>query len=136
MKESRNLKNFFAELQRRHVYKTGVAYAVVTWLLIQIATQVFPFFEVPSWAIRMVVILLVLGFPVALVLAWVFDVTPQGIKATPTSATSTSTSRDLNPDEEVAAVKIRSQPEIALLYRPIVHVILLVRDYERHCRQE
>jgi len=67
-------------LQRRHVYKTGVAYAVVTWLLIQIATQVFPFFEVPSWAIRMVVILLVLGFPVALVLAWAYEITPEGIK--------------------------------------------------------
>jgi hypothetical protein len=62
-----NTGNFFAELKRRNVYKIGVAYAVVSWLLIQIATQVFPFFEVPNWAIRLVVLLLVLGFPVALV---------------------------------------------------------------------
>jgi hypothetical protein len=60
-------RNFFAELKRRNVYKVAVAYAVVSWLLIQIATQVFPFFEVPNWAIRLVVLLLVLGFPVALV---------------------------------------------------------------------
>jgi hypothetical protein len=62
-----NTGNFFAELKQRNVYKVAVAYAVVSWLLIQIATQVFPFFEVPNWAIRLVVLLLVLGFPVALV---------------------------------------------------------------------
>jgi TolB-like protein/Tfp pilus assembly protein PilF len=72
--------NFFAELKRRNVYKVAVAYAVVSWLLIQIATQVFPFFEVPNWAIRVVVLLLVLGFPVALVLSWAFEITPEGIK--------------------------------------------------------
>ena len=75
-----NPRNFFAELKRRNVYKVAVAYAVVSWLLIQIATQVFPFFEVPNWAIRLVVLLLILGFPVALVLSWAFDITPQGIK--------------------------------------------------------
>ena len=73
-------RNFFAELKRRNVYKVAVAYAVVSWLLIQIATQVFPFFEVPNWAIRLVVLLLVLGFPVALVLSWAFEITPEGIK--------------------------------------------------------
>src|SRR4051812_22160161 len=72
--------NFFAELKRRNVYKVAVAYAVVSWLLIQIATQVFPFFEVPNWAVRLVVLLLVLGFPVALVLSWAFEITPEGIK--------------------------------------------------------
>jgi TolB-like protein/Flp pilus assembly protein TadD len=73
------LKNFFAELKRRKVYRVAVAYAIVGWLLIQIATQVFPFFEVPMWAVRLVVILLALGFPVALLLAWAFDLTPSGI---------------------------------------------------------
>jgi TolB-like protein/Flp pilus assembly protein TadD len=72
--------NFFAELKRRNVYKVAVAYAVVSWLLIQIATQVFPFFEVPNWAVRLVVLLLVLGFPVALILSWAFEITPEGIK--------------------------------------------------------
>jgi TolB-like protein/Tfp pilus assembly protein PilF len=72
--------SFFAELKRRNVYKVGVAYAVASWLLIQIATQVFPFFEIPNWAVRLVVLLLALGFPVALVLAWAFEITPEGIK--------------------------------------------------------
>src|SRR6202165_2990285 len=75
-----NLSNFFAELKRRNVYKVAVAYAVVAWLLIQIATQVFPFFEIPNWAVRLVVLLLVIGFPVALILAWAFEITPEGIK--------------------------------------------------------
>jgi TolB-like protein/Tfp pilus assembly protein PilF len=73
-------RNFFAELKRRNVYKVAVAYAVVSWLLIQIATQVFPFFEVPNSAIRLVVLVLVLGFPVALALSWAFEITPEGIK--------------------------------------------------------
>ncbi len=75
-----DLRNFLAELKRRNVYKVAVTYAVVAWLLIQVATQVFPFFEVPNWAVRLVVLLLVLGFPVALVLAWAFEITPDGIK--------------------------------------------------------
>jgi TolB-like protein/Tfp pilus assembly protein PilF len=75
-----NPKNFFGELRRRNVYKVAVAYAVVAWLLIQIATQVFPFFEIPNWAIRLVVLLLIIGFPVALILSWAFEITPEGIK--------------------------------------------------------
>src|SRR6266404_4478811 len=75
-----NPKSFFGELKRRNVYKVAVAYAVVAWLVIQIATQVFPFFEIPNWAVRLVVLLLILGFPVALVLAWAFEITPEGIK--------------------------------------------------------
>src|SRR5207237_3227072 len=72
--------NFFAELKRRNVYKVAVAYAIVAWLLIQVATQVFPFFEIPNWAVRLVVLLLILGFPIALFLAWAFEITPEGIK--------------------------------------------------------
>jgi len=75
-----NSRNFFSELKRRNVYKVAVAYAVVSWLLIQIATQVFPFFEIPNWAVRLVVLLLILGFPVALILSWAFEITPEGIK--------------------------------------------------------
>ncbi len=73
-------KNFFGELKRRNVYKVAIAYAVVAWLLVQIATQVFPFFEIPNWVVRLVVLLLVIGFPVALILAWAFEITPEGIK--------------------------------------------------------
>jgi TolB-like protein/Tfp pilus assembly protein PilF len=74
--------NFFVELRRRSVYKVAVAYAVVAWLLIQVATQTFPFFEIPNWIVRAVIVLLCLGFPVALVCAWAFDLTPEGLKRT------------------------------------------------------
>ncbi|HEX4666163.1 MAG TPA: hypothetical protein VH207_06145, partial [Chthoniobacterales bacterium] len=74
--------NFFAELKRRNVYKVAVAYAVVAWLLIQIATQVFPFFEIPNWAVRLVVLAIVIGFPIALIVAWAFELTPEGLKRT------------------------------------------------------
>jgi TolB-like protein/Flp pilus assembly protein TadD len=73
---------FFAELQRRNVYKVAVAYAVVGWLLIQVATQVFPFLEIPNWVVRLIIALVVIGFPIALVIAWAFETTPQGIKTT------------------------------------------------------
>jgi len=73
-------RNFFAELKRRNVYKGAVAYAVVSWLLIQIATQVFPFFDFPNWAVRLVVLLTIVGFPVAVVFSWAFELTPEGIK--------------------------------------------------------
>jgi len=77
-----NLPRFFAELRRRNVYKVAVAYAIVAWLLIQIATQVFPFFEIPNWAVRLVVLAIMIGFPIAVVLAWAFEMTPEGIKRT------------------------------------------------------
>src|SRR5213595_3122797 len=73
-------RRFLGELQRRNVYRVAITYAVVSWVLIQIATQVFPFFEIPMWAVRLVVLLLVLGFPVALIFAWAFELTPEGIK--------------------------------------------------------
>ena len=74
--------SFFSELKRRNVYKVTIAYAVVSWLLIQVATQVFPFFEIPNWAVRLVVLLLVIGFPIAFILGWAFELTPEGIKRT------------------------------------------------------
>jgi len=77
-----NPNNFFAELKRRNVYKVAIAYAAVAWLLMQIATQVFPFLEIPNWAIRLVIMLIVIGFPIALVIAWAFELTPEGLKRT------------------------------------------------------
>jgi len=77
-----NVRSFFAELKQRNVYKVGIAYALVAWLLMQIASQIFPFFEIPNWAVRFVVLLLIIGFPVALILAWAFDLTPEGLKRT------------------------------------------------------
>ena len=77
-----NSRNFLSELKRRNVYKVAVAYAVVAWLLIQVATQVFPFFEIPNWAVRLVVLAMIAGFPIALIIAWAFELTPEGIKST------------------------------------------------------
>jgi len=75
-------RNFFAELKRRNVYKVAVAYGVVAWLLMQVASQIFPFFDIPNWVVRLVVVLLIIGFPIALIIAWAFEVTPEGIKRT------------------------------------------------------
>src|SRR6266542_2442216 len=77
-----NLMQFFTELKRRNVYKVAIAYGVIAWLLIQIATQTFPFFEIPNWMVRSVIVLLLLGFPIALVIAWAFELTPEGLKRT------------------------------------------------------
>jgi TolB-like protein/Flp pilus assembly protein TadD len=74
--------NFFVELKRRKVYRVAAAYVVVAWVLIQVATQVFPFFEIPNWGVRLVILGLVLGFPAALILSWAYDITPAGIKRT------------------------------------------------------
>src|SRR5438067_3697294 len=80
-----NPKIFFGELKRRNVYKVGVAYAIVAWLLMQVASQIFPFFEIPNWVVRLVILLLVIGFPIALIIAWAFEVTSEGIKRTETA---------------------------------------------------
>ena len=77
-----NPNNFFTELKRRNVYKVAIAYAVVAWLLIQVATQVFPFFEIPNWVVRLVVLVIIVGFPIALIIAWAFELTPEGLKRT------------------------------------------------------
>lgn len=82
LRQMSDQRSFFAELKRRNVYKVGIAYAVVAWLLMQIASQIFPFFEIPNWAVRLVVLLLIIGFPVALIIAWAFELTPEGIKRT------------------------------------------------------
>jgi TolB-like protein/Flp pilus assembly protein TadD len=72
--------SFFAELKRRNVYKVAVAYAVVGWLVIQISSTVLPTFHAPEWVVQTLVVLVALGFPIALVLAWAFELTPEGIK--------------------------------------------------------
>jgi TolB-like protein/tetratricopeptide (TPR) repeat protein len=77
-----NLRSLFAELKRRNVYKVAVAYAIVGWLIVQIATQVFPFLDIPNWIVRLVIALVAIGFPIALVIGWAFELTPEGIKRT------------------------------------------------------
>jgi len=77
--------NFFAELKRRNVYKVAIAYIVAGWALSQGIAQVFPVFDIPNWVIRLIVLFIIIGLPIALVLAWMFELTPQGIKRTETA---------------------------------------------------
>src|SRR5439155_5884645 len=72
--------NFFAELKRRNVYKVAIAYAVVAWLLIQAASIFLPAFNAPQWAMQIVILIVVVGFPIALAFSWAFEITPEGIK--------------------------------------------------------
>src|ERR671931_2198926 len=72
--------SLFTELKRRNVYKVAVAYAVVSWLLIQAASIFFPAFDAPQWAMQIVILVLVVGFPIALAFSWAFEITPEGIK--------------------------------------------------------
>src|SRR5919197_241168 len=84
--------NFLAELKRRNVYKVAVAYAVVAWLLIQAASILFPTFDAPPWVMKVLVAVIVIGFPLALILSWAFEITPEGIKR----------EEDVSPNDSVA----------------------------------
>jgi TolB-like protein len=114
-----NPRNFFAELKRRHVYRVAIAYGVIAWLLIQVATQVFPFFEVSNFVVRVVVAASVLGFPVALIIAWAFEMTPTGLKR----------ANDIAPNEYVPRWSTRKFAalvvSVAILAAgvPLVHVL-------------
>jgi TolB-like protein/Flp pilus assembly protein TadD len=79
------MSGFFEELQRRKVYRVAAAYIIAAGFIIQIGSAVFPAWELPNWTLRLVVVLLLMGFPIALILAWAYDVTPQGIRVTPGS---------------------------------------------------
>ena len=116
-----NPKKFFGELKRRNVYKVAIAYAVVAWVLIQIATQVFPFFEIPNWTVRLVVLLLIIGFPVALMLAWAFELTPEGIKRT----------KEVAPNESIRHRTGRKVFAITMMLS-VVAAGLLVFRFSRH----
>src|SRR4029453_12398660 len=74
--------NFFAELKRRNVYKVALAYIVAGWALAQGIAQLFPIFDVPNWIIRLIVLLIITGFPFALILPWTFEITSEGVKRT------------------------------------------------------
>jgi TolB-like protein len=89
------MSGFFEEVKRRKVYRAAVAYVVVAGGIIQLASAVFPAWEMPAWALRLVIILLLIGFPISLILAWALDVTPKGIRATPTSPSSPRRQRNV-----------------------------------------
>ncbi|PYK20386.1 MAG: hypothetical protein DME56_07695, partial [Verrucomicrobia bacterium] len=107
-----NPKNILTELKRRNVYRAAVAYGVVAWFLTQLTTQVFPFFEIPNSAVRFVVIALAVGFPIAMLLSWIYELTPEGVVRT----------EDLDP-VEVRSVQRRSG---RLLDFIIIGALLLV----------
>jgi TolB-like protein/Tfp pilus assembly protein PilF len=123
-KEVLNLQKFLAELKRRNVYRVAVAYGVVSWLIVQIATQVFPFFDIPNWVVRMVVVVLTLGFPIAAILAWAYELTPEGIRR----------EEDIDPAEDIGRGKGRKL-DFAIIGGLMLVIALLV--YERlHVRSE
>jgi len=114
-----NPHSFFAELKRRHVYRVAIAYGVVAWLLIQVATQVFPFFEIPNFVVRLVVAASALGFLVALIIAWAFEMTPRGLKR----------ANDIGPNEYIPHWSTRKFAalivSVAILAAgvPVVHLL-------------
>src|SRR5713101_6606810 len=89
------MSGFFEEVQRRKVYRVAAAYIIAAGFIIQIGSAVFPAWELPNWAFRLVVVLLLIGFPIALILAWAYDVTPQGIRATRETAAETHLRRNM-----------------------------------------
>ncbi|HJX81468.1 MAG TPA: hypothetical protein VJ248_05515, partial [Candidatus Udaeobacter sp.] len=80
------MSGFFEELKRRKVYRVAAAYMIAAGGAIQLASAAFPAWELPNWALRLVIVVLLMGFPIALILAWAYDITAQGVRATPTPA--------------------------------------------------
>jgi TolB-like protein/Tfp pilus assembly protein PilF len=98
-----NPRNFFSELKRRKVYRVAIAYIVAAWVLAQVATQIGPFLEIPNWGIRLILLALALGFPIALILSWAFDITPQGIVRTDDDAPAVPRAVPV-PDKSIAVL--------------------------------
>jgi adenylate cyclase len=101
-----NQKKFFAELKRRRVYSVAVTYAIVGWLLIQVVTQVFPPFEIPNWGERLAIVSIVLGFPIALILAWIYDFTSHGIVRTSDAEPKVSTEVAESPSSTERSIAV------------------------------
>jgi hypothetical protein len=107
------MNDFFEEVRRRKVYRVAAAYIIAAGFIIQIGSAVFPAWELPNWTLRFVVVLLLIGFPIALILGWAYDVTPQGIRATPTtSAPGTHRRRNL-----LFAITTRREPLNSVFHR-------------------
>ena len=116
------MNGFFEELKRRKVYRVAIAYIVAAWALAQGLAQVLPLFEISNSVIRVVIVLLLIGFPFALVLAWVFDVTPQGIRATPKAPSGTYRRRNIIT-LAAAGIVISAAAGFFLLPRAAAHKI-------------
>jgi adenylate cyclase len=102
-----NAKGFLAELKRRKVHKIAIGYAIGGWALAQGIAQVFPVFDIPNWEVRLIVLLIVLGFPIALTLSWFFDLTRYGVVRTP--------DRESNGKIDIARTESANEKSIAVL---------------------
>jgi len=111
-----NPGNFFTELKRRNVYKVAVAYAVIGWVIAQIATQIFPFLEIPNWIVRLVIVMIAIGFPIALIIAWAFEATPEGIKRTEVADAMPATSSGPKKHTWIYIVVIGAAISLALFF--------------------
>ncbi len=117
------MRAFFRELQKRQVIKVGIAYLIVAWLVLQLADVIFPAMHVPDWSTSLVLGLLVVGFPVALVLSWIFDITPGGVRRT---EESTQAAVEATPEGAV----LLDGPSIAVLPFPDMSA---EKDQEHFC---
>src|SRR5947208_11272853 len=108
-------QGFFAELKRRNVYKVAVAYTVISWLVLQAASLLFVTFEAPPWAMKIFIFAVALGFPIALVLAWAFELTPEGIKR----------AEDVLPNESVTHKTGRKLISLTIVFAAIALGLLL-----------
>ena len=111
---------FLSELKRRNVPRVAALYAAASWLLVQIATQVLPVFDVPTWAMRVVVVAVVLGFPVALVFSWFYELTPEGLKRDNEVDRSGSTTRDIGRKIDLSIIGVLAAAVVALLANQFV----------------
>ena len=109
-------KKFFSELKRRNVYRAAVGYAAVAWLLIQIATQTLPFFDMPTGAVRLIIVALLAGFPVALALAWAFELTPAGIVRAEDAPRDRTVLRDTRRKIDLAIIAVLALAVAVLLF--------------------
>ena len=115
------MRSFFQELQRRNVYKVGAMYAVAGWLLVQVATQVLPLFEVSALALRLIVLAVVAGFPIALVLSWIYEVTPEGIARTAEVAPEQSISHHTGQRLNIVIIAVLT---MAVAFLIVQHYVL------------
>lgn len=117
------MSGFFEEVKRRKVYRVAAAYIVAAGGIIQLASAAFPAWELPNWTLRLVIVLLLLGFPIALILAWAYDITAQGVRATPTPAVPGSHRRRNIITLVAAGVIISAAAGFFLLPRVSAHKI-------------
>lgn len=121
-----NLKNYIAELKRRHVFKSGIAYLIVGWLIAQVASLVLPTFEAPPYVMKVLLFVLGIGFPINLVFAWIYDVTPEGIKKT----------EALDQKAEKSTLKGGRLNKVIITALSLVVIILLINRFWNPTRAE